>query len=204
MKIGHLDLRMCPKCFSVFFPCDQTTALRGDLPDKSRELWYNALLAKNVLEVERSIAFLNSNLKDNDEVRQACLDFLAFLYTDAELAAFTQGTSMPIAMKYSLSNEQLADMTNFGRRIWDLRDNQNGSNMLYNCSVSPVYRLNFNEMCIVDGCDNFWTKFDAFGGIAGMNLSGKRIHRHCAGSGHGVNAKCKWQNAKFGKNPVIR
>ena len=138
----------------------------------SDEVFVDESYGNTLLEVERSIAFLNSNLKDNDEVRQACLDFLAFLYTDAELAAFTQGTSMPIAMKYSLSNEQLADMTNFGRRIWDLRDNQNGSNMLYNCSVSPVYRLNFNEMCIVDGCDNFWTKFDAFGGIAGMNLSG--------------------------------
>ena len=48
MKIGHLDLRICPKCFSTFFPSNQTTALRGDLPDKSRELWYNALLAKNI------------------------------------------------------------------------------------------------------------------------------------------------------------
>lgn len=46
-KIGHLDLRICPKCFSTFFPCDQTMALRGDVPDRSRELWYNALKAKN-------------------------------------------------------------------------------------------------------------------------------------------------------------
>ena len=46
-KIGHLDLRICPKCFSTFFPCDQTMALRGDIPDRSREMWYNALKAKN-------------------------------------------------------------------------------------------------------------------------------------------------------------
>lgn len=50
MKIGYLDLRMCPKCFSVFFPCNQTSSLRSSLPDKSRELWYNALLAKNVAD----------------------------------------------------------------------------------------------------------------------------------------------------------
>lgn len=48
VKIRHLDLRICPKCFSTFFPCDQTMAFRNDLTDKSRELWYNALLAKNV------------------------------------------------------------------------------------------------------------------------------------------------------------
>lgn len=47
VKIHHLDLRICPKCLSAFFPCDQTMALRGDISDKSRELWYKALLAKN-------------------------------------------------------------------------------------------------------------------------------------------------------------
>ena len=52
-KIGHLDLRICPKCFSTFFPCDQTMALRGDVPDRSREMWYNALKAKNVQGEER-------------------------------------------------------------------------------------------------------------------------------------------------------
>ena len=48
VKIRHLDLRICPMCYSTFFPCNQTMALRGDIPDKSRELWYKALLAKNV------------------------------------------------------------------------------------------------------------------------------------------------------------
>lgn len=47
-KILHLDLRICPKCYSTFFPCDQTMAFRGDLTDKSRELWLKALEAKNV------------------------------------------------------------------------------------------------------------------------------------------------------------
>ena len=48
IKFQHLDLRICPKCFSTFFPCDQTMAFRSDLTDKSRELWLKALLAKNV------------------------------------------------------------------------------------------------------------------------------------------------------------
>jgi len=60
MKIGHLDLRLCPKCFSAFFPSSQTTALRGDLPDKSRELWYNAMVAKN--------------LQDPDMTGACCID----------------------------------------------------------------------------------------------------------------------------------
>ena len=48
IKFQHLDLRICPKCYSTFFPCDQTMAFRSDLTDKSRELWLKALLAKNV------------------------------------------------------------------------------------------------------------------------------------------------------------
>lgn len=48
IKLHHLDLRICPKCYSTFFPCDQTMAFRGDLTDKSRELWLAALLKKNV------------------------------------------------------------------------------------------------------------------------------------------------------------
>ena len=50
MKIGHLDLHICPKCFSAFFPCNQTMALRNDLPDRSREMWLEALKAKNVAD----------------------------------------------------------------------------------------------------------------------------------------------------------
>lgn len=48
INLHHLDLRICPKCFSTFFPCDQTMAFRGELIDKSRELWLKALLAKNL------------------------------------------------------------------------------------------------------------------------------------------------------------
>ena len=48
VKFPHLNLRICPKCCSTFFPCDQTMAFRSELTDKSRELWLKALLAKNV------------------------------------------------------------------------------------------------------------------------------------------------------------
>lgn len=48
VNLHHLQLRICPKCHSVFFPCDQTMAFRGDLTDKSRELWLAALKRMNV------------------------------------------------------------------------------------------------------------------------------------------------------------
>lgn len=48
VKFHYLDMRICPKCYSTFFPCDQTMALRTDISDRSREMWYNALKAKNL------------------------------------------------------------------------------------------------------------------------------------------------------------
>ncbi|MCF0216337.1 MAG: hypothetical protein HUK21_07685 [Fibrobacteraceae bacterium] len=54
IDIHHLNLRICTKCFSTFFPCDQTMAFRGDLIDKTRELWLLALKAKNVPDPETS------------------------------------------------------------------------------------------------------------------------------------------------------
>ena len=48
IKIHTLDLRLCPKCFSTFFPCTQTTSFRGELSDKTRELWLKALKAKQL------------------------------------------------------------------------------------------------------------------------------------------------------------
>ena len=125
-----------------------------------------------LLEVNRGIAFLNANLKENDEVRQACLDFLDFLYTDEELAAFTMEMHLPIGMSYSLTNEQLETMSDFGRRLWLLRDNVSGSNIIYNSSNSPIYKANHNQFFIGEGCDTFWTKFDAFEGIDAMSLNG--------------------------------
>ena len=50
LRIVNLDLRICPKCYSIYFPCNQTFAFYGGLSDKTRELWLNDLNKKNVLD----------------------------------------------------------------------------------------------------------------------------------------------------------
>lgn len=54
IKIHTLDLRICPKCYSTFFPCNQTTSFRGELSDKTRELWLNALKSKTFTAIRES------------------------------------------------------------------------------------------------------------------------------------------------------
>ena len=48
VTLHYLNLRICPKCHSVFVPCYQTMSFRVDLTDKSRELWLEALKRMNV------------------------------------------------------------------------------------------------------------------------------------------------------------
>lgn len=54
IKIRTLDLRICPGCFSTFFPCNQTTSFRGELGDKTRELWLKALKSKTLTAMPES------------------------------------------------------------------------------------------------------------------------------------------------------
>ena len=48
LRIVNLDLRICPKCYSIYFPCNQTFAFYGGLSDKTRELWLEDLKKRNV------------------------------------------------------------------------------------------------------------------------------------------------------------
>ncbi len=128
--------------------------------------------ANPLLDTARTLCFLNSNLKNKDELRNACLDFLSFLYTDNELAQFTVRTSLSVGMNYSMTDEQLVAMTNFGRRVRQLRDNAKASNVVYNSGKTDMYRANRNELRISDSCDNFWTKFESFDGIDGKSMGG--------------------------------
>lgn len=51
IKLHTLCLRLCPKCFSTFFPSSQTTAFRGEISDKTRELWLKALKQKKLMDL---------------------------------------------------------------------------------------------------------------------------------------------------------
>lgn len=62
IKIHTLALRICPKCFSTFFPGSQTTAFRGEISDKTRELWLKALKQKTLMQ-----APANANCIDHGE-----------------------------------------------------------------------------------------------------------------------------------------
>ena len=49
IKLHHFTLRICPHCYSTFFPANNTMSFRNEISDKTREIW---------------LSVLNQNIKD--------------------------------------------------------------------------------------------------------------------------------------------
>lgn len=82
------------------------------------------------LDTGLAYTMVNGNIKNNPDLMRACLDFVAFCYTEEELAYFTAKTGIARAIKYNLTNEQKQSISIYARRLWEARDNVNGSNVI--------------------------------------------------------------------------
>ena len=78
-----------------------------------------------MLEVALSNTFVNGNISQNEPLKKACLDFLRFLYTDAELQAFTALTGIPKAVSYSLG-DRIDELDTFQKGLWNIHEKTNG------------------------------------------------------------------------------
>lgn len=78
-------------------------------------------------EISHSYVTLNAaSVKNNSGLEQACKDFLKFMYTDNQLRSFTKITGIPKgAMNYTMRDEDFAEMSDFQKSIWEVRDSSN-------------------------------------------------------------------------------
>lgn len=74
-----------------------------------------------------SYAFVNGNLDDtsgNEGIIRACKDFLKFLYTDAELKAFTVNTGVTKAkVEYSVGKDLISNLSFYHQTVMNAREN---------------------------------------------------------------------------------
>lgn len=82
------------------------------------------------LDCGLAYTMINKNVEKNPALKQACLDFVAFCYSEQELQNFTLKTGITRAISYDLTPEQKQNMSVYARRLWDARDNVNGSNIV--------------------------------------------------------------------------
>ena len=82
------------------------------------------------LDCGLAYTMINGNIKNNPDLMKACLDFVAFCYSEQELKNFTIKTGITRAIKYDLTATERDSLSLYARRLWDARDNENGSNIV--------------------------------------------------------------------------
>ena len=92
------------------------------------------------LDIAQSFTVINANVENNEEEREAAKDFVRFLYSEAELQAFTVETGLGRAVSYNLEAEQKAKIPMFYQRIWNARDNLQGKNLVMFSGTTSAFR----------------------------------------------------------------
>ncbi len=132
----EVDLRQMalPTAYTTAQWEERLTQAEYDALPEADKLGKEVHRASALIDIGQAYCMVNNNIKDNPELRPAVVDFVKFLYSENELRYFTMTTGMPRSITYDLSEAQQDSMGNFYKRLWNLRDWESGSNMVY---VSP-------------------------------------------------------------------
>ncbi len=84
-----------------------------------------------------SFCFMKSNVEESK--KSIVKEFIKFCNTDVSLSEYTYTTNTPKALKYTMSETDLAKMSPFGRSVYELK---NKSDIVYPCSSSSFYANN--------------------------------------------------------------
>ncbi len=102
-----------------------------------------------------SLCFMKANIAE--EKRDIAIEFIKFVNSDESLKEFSTVTNTPKALNYTMTEEEMAGMTNFGRSVMNLKQN---SDIVYAFSSNPKYinnQSNFESSSMyhsrVDGMD---------------------------------------------------
>ena len=93
------------------------------------------------LDVGLAYTMINKNVEADPALKQACLDFVEFCYTEQELRNFTSKTGITRAISYNMSDAEVANMSKYAQRLWKERDNKNGSNIVAWSGTTDVFKL---------------------------------------------------------------
>ncbi len=72
------------------------------------------------VEMWRSMLVINKNIENNDELREAAQDFVKFIYSDAELSAYTALTSIKKSLNYEISDSDSQNISSYGKQLLGL------------------------------------------------------------------------------------
>ena len=108
--------------------------------EKAEERVSNIASGKNgytMIDTHNSLAFIGKDI--SPEVYELAKDFIQFAYTDESLADFSIITDTTKAVKYTMTPDQKAKMSGYGRSLANM---QESSDIVYSFSKSLFYQAN--------------------------------------------------------------
>lgn len=105
----------------------------------------NELGVNTLCENSYSLCFMKANIEEWK--KPIALDFIRFAYSNQALVEFSQVTNTPKALKYEITDEQMTQMTNFGRSVMELQKN---SEIVFPYSAEPIYVNQAGSFTMVD------------------------------------------------------
>lgn len=88
-------------------------------------------------DTHNSLAFIGKHV--SDDLYALCKDFLQFANTDESLAEFTMITDTTKALNYTMTADQKAEMSDYGRSLMEMQEN---ANIVYTFSKNTFYQAN--------------------------------------------------------------
>ena len=88
-----------------------------------------------------AFTLVNKNVESNPALKQACLDFVAFCYSEQELKNFTLRTGMMRSLDYDFTPAELDTVNTYVRSIWESRDGKTGDNVVSCAGTSKTFNL---------------------------------------------------------------
>ncbi len=103
--------------------------------------------------------FANAKFENDPEISAAIKDFIAFLYSDAELSHFTGETGLAKPFDYELQQADLDEMPYIYKNLWNQREK---GTVVYNGGTSQGYKDNSSQLMFTFGYTNFMTSSGIF------------------------------------------
>ena len=142
-----------------------------------------------------SISFINANCSPIE--MNMAKAFLQFANTQESLVEFTLTTNTPKALNYELTNDQINEMTYFGKNLWSIKESGNvvyplSTNEFFKDNQSALNYCNFFQAVISDKTYN--SVVDDLRGTNASRVSAKDFF-------NGIIAKydSTWWNDTFGE-----
>ena len=99
---------------------------------------------------------INGNLKNNEELFKASLDFLQFMESDDELSRYSSNTSIKRSLNYDLSDSNATELGYYGKNLFKLLNNET-TNVLYLAGNNKTFTSNVDSFVL--GWTNAYFKY---------------------------------------------